>query len=172
LIHSFDPLSLQDRTATGVIQAIETSVTFRGHTGEQDIDHKQWTDLQFELFSWNPRYSISTIFDGVSEEYSVSTDETKSRTQYYLYGQGTYNTNNSTNTFLSPYREDYSTLPGLRCGTSGWKAGLFQSFTQKARLRRHSISIQPKVITDQGALNIYSMKTIGVPFRLYGKNDV
>ena len=172
LIHSFDPLSLQDRTVTGVIQAIETSVTFRGHTGEQDIDHKQWTDLQFEFFSWSPRYSISTLFDGVSEEYTVSTNETKSRTQYYLYGQGTYNTNNSTNTFLSPYREDYSTLPGLRCGTSGWKAGLFQSFTQKARLRRHSISIQPKVTTDQGALNIYSMKTIGVPFRLYGKNDV
>jgi len=172
LIHNFDPLALQDRTVAGIIKQISTEVMFRGHTGEQDIDHKQWTDVHFEMFSWNPRYSISTIFDGVSEEYVVSTDETKSRTQYYTYGSGTFSTSNVSDTFLNAYRQDYSTLPGLRCGTRGWKAGLLQSFTQKGRLKRHSISIQPKVTTDQGTLNIHSMKTIGVPFRLYGKNDV
>jgi hypothetical protein len=115
---------------------------------------------------------MSVIFDGVSEESTVATDETKDRTSYYTYAGGTYNTNNTGDNFLAPYRKDYSTVPQFRCGNNGWKAGLLQSFTQKARLKGHSISIQPKVTTDQGVLNIHSMKTIGVPFRLYGKTDV
>lgn len=172
LIHQFDPLALFDVDRTGVVSQISTTVTFRGHTGENNVDHKQWTDLQFELWSWNPRYSISTLFDGVSETYTISTNETKDRTAYYTYGGGTYNTNNTGDNFLNPYREDYSTVPMFRCGNNGWKAGLLQSFTQKARLLRHSISIQPRVTTDQGVLNIHSMKTIAIPFRLYGKNDV
>jgi DNA-binding transcriptional MocR family regulator len=87
-------------------------------------------------------------------------------------GSGTYVTNNSGNNFLDPYREDYSTLPGIRCNTAGFQAGLVQSFTQKARLRRHSITMQPVVTTTTGALNIYSVKSIAIPFRLYGKTDV
>lgn len=171
-IHNFDLNALQDRTLAGSIQQIATTVYFRGHTGENNVDHKQWTNVQFEMTSWNPTYSMSAIFDGVNESYTISTNETKSRTAYYTYGSGTFATNNSGNNFLAPFREDYSTLPGLRCNTSGFKAGLLQSFTQKARLRKHSITMQPVVTTTTGALNIHSLKSIAIPFRLYGKNDV
>lgn len=171
LIHNFDLNALQDRTRVGTIQQIATTVYFRGHTGENNVDHKQWTFVQFELTNWNPTYSISAIFDGVNETYAIATNETKSRTAYYTYGSGTFATNNSGNNFLAPYREDYSTLPGLRCNTSGFKAGLLQSFSHKARLRRHSITMQPVVTTTTGALNIHSMKSIAIPFRLYGKVD-
>lgn len=171
-IHNFDLNALQDRNRLGAIQQIATTVYFRGHTGENNVDHKQWTNVQFELTSWNPTYSISAIFDGVNESYTIATNETKSRTAYYTYGSGTYATNNSGDNFLAPFREDYSTLPGLRCNTSGFKAGLLQSFSQKARLRRHSITMQPVVTTTTGALNIHSLKSIAIPFRLYGKTDV
>jgi hypothetical protein len=172
LIHTFDLNALQDRTRVGSIQQIATSVYFRGHSGENDVDHKQWTGLQFELSSWNPTYSITANFDGVNESYTVATNETKSRTAYYTYGSGTFATNNSGDNFLAPFREDYSTLPGLRCNTSGFKAGLVQSFSQKSRLRRHSITMQPVVTTTTGALTIHSVKSIAIPFRLYGKTDV
>lgn len=171
LIHQFDPLALVDVILAGTSYQISTSVSFRGHCGENNVDHKQWTDLQFELWSWNPRYSMSVLFDGVSEEYTVATNETKDRTAYYTYGGGTYNTTNSGDNFLNPYRQDYSTTGVLRCGSNGFKAGLLQSFSQKGRLKGHSISAQPKVTTDQGVLNIHSMKTIAIPFRLYGKTD-
>ena len=172
LIHNFDLNALQDRNRVGTIQQIATTVYFRGHTGENNVDHKQWTFVQFELTSWNPTYSMSTVFDGVNETYAIATNETKSRTAYYTYGSGTFATNNSGDNFLAPFREDYSTLPGLRCNTSGFKAGLVQSFSQKARLRRHSITMQPVVTTTTGALNIHSLKSIAIPFRLYGKTDV
>ena len=172
LIHTFDLNALQDRTRVGSIQQIATSVYFRGHSGENDIDHKQWTGLQFELSSWNPTYSITANFDGVNESYTVATNETKSRTAYYTYGSGTFATNNSGDNFLAPFREDYSTLPGLRCNTSGFRAGILQSFSHKARLRRHSITMQPVVTTTTGALTIHSVKSIAIPFRLYGKTDV
>ena len=172
LIHTFDQNALQDRNRVGTIQQIATSVYFRGHSGENDIDHKQWTGLQFELSSWNPTYSITANFDGVNESYTVATNETKSRTAYYTYGSGTFATNNSGDNFLAPFREDYSTLPGLRCNTSGFRAGLVQSFSHKARLRRHSVTMQPVVTTTTGALTIHSVKSIAIPFRLYGKTDV
>jgi hypothetical protein len=172
LIHTFDLNALQDRTRVGSIQQIATSVYFRGHSGENDVDHKQWTGLQFELSSWNPTYSITANFDGVNESYTVATNETKSRTAYYTYGSGTFATNNSGDNFLAPFREDYSTLPGLRCNTSGFRAGILQSFSHKARLRRHSITMQPVVTTTTGALTIHSVKSIAIPFRLYGKTDV
>ena len=182
-IHNFDYQALQDRNRSGTIQQIATSVYFRGHSGDKNpysrdnatnnnVDHKQWTGLQFELSSWNPTYSITANFDGVNESYSIATNETKSRTAYYIYGSGTYVTNNSGNNFLDPFREDYSTLPGIRCNTSGFQAGLTQSFSQKARLRRHSITMQPVVTTTSGAINIHSVKSIAIPFRLYGKTDV
>ena len=171
LIHNFDLNALQDRNRVGTIQQIATTVYFRGHTGENNVDHKQWTFVQLELTNWNPTYSINVIFDGVNETYAIATNETKSRTAYYTYGSGTFATNNSGNNFLAPFREDYSTLPGLRCNTSGFKAGLVQSFSHKARLRRHSITMQPVVTTTTGALNIHSMKSIAIPFRLYGKVD-
>jgi len=182
-IHNFDYQALQDRNRVGTIQQIATTVYFRGHTGDKNpysaslatnngVDHKQWTNVQFELTSWNPTYSITANFDGVNESYPIATNETKSRTAYYIYGSGTYVTNNSGNNFLDPYREDYSTLPGIRCNTAGFQAGLTQSFTQKARLRRHSITMQPVVTTTTGALNIHSLKSIAIPFRLYGKTDV
>lgn len=182
-IHNFDYQALQDRNRVGTIQQIATSVSFRGHSGDKNpysqsnatnnnVDHKQWTGLQFEFSSWNPTYSITANFDGVNESYPIASNETKSRTAYYIYGSGTYVTNNSGNNFLDPFREDYSTLPGIRCNTSGFKAGLTQSFTQKARLRRHSITMQPVVTTTSGALNINSVKSIAIPFRLYGKTDV
>jgi hypothetical protein len=171
-IHNFDYQALQDRNRVGTIQQIATSVSFRGHAGDNNVDHKQWTNLQFEFASWNPTYSITANFDGVNESYPIATNETKSRTAYYIYGSGTYVTNNSGNNFLDPYREDYSTLPGIRCNTAGFQAGLVQSFSQKARLRRHSITMQPVVTTTTGALNIYSVKSIAIPFRLYGKTDV
>jgi hypothetical protein len=172
LIHTFDLNALQDRTRVGSIQQIATTVYFRGHSGENDIDHKQWTGLQFELSSWNPTYSITANFDGVNESYTVATNETKSRTAYYTYGSGTFATNNSGDNFLAPFREDYSTLPGLRCNISGFRAGILQSFSHKARLRRHSITMQPVVTTTTGALTIHSVKSIAIPFRLYGKTDV
>ena len=183
LIHNFDYQALQDRNRSGAIQQIATTVYFRGHSGDKNpysqgnatnnsVEHKQWTNLQFEFSSWNPTYSITANFDGVNESYTVATNDTKSRTAYYIYGSGTFATNNSGDNFLAPFREDYSTLPGLRCNTSGFKAGLVQSFTQKARLRRHSITMQPVVTTTTGALNIHSVKSIAIPFRLYGKTDV
>jgi hypothetical protein len=172
LIHQFDPLGLVDADRTGVLTQISTEVRFRGYTGENNVDHKQWTDIQFELGNWNTRYSITAQFDGVNEFYTVATDQTKNRTAYYTYGSGTYNTNNTGDNFLAPYREDYSVTTQFRCGSNGWKAGLHQFFSHKARLRKHSASVQPLITTDQGSLDIYSAKVIGIAFRLYGKNDV
>lgn len=170
-VHNFDKDALFDRTATGTQYEIETRVEFRGYTGDA-VEHKQWTDLHLEVRNWNTRYDLSIAYDGVSEEMVLATDTTKSRTTYYRYGSSAYNTNNSGDNFLAAYREDYSTLPTLQCGTNGWQAGLHQNYTHKARLRGHASAAQPILTTDRGSLIVANVKVVGIPFRLYGKNDV
>lgn len=170
-IHTFHKDALFDRNATGTAYQIDTRVEFRGYTADA-VEHKQWTDLHLELRNWNTRYDISVAFDGVDEEIILATDTTKDRTAYYRYGQSAYVVTNSGDNFRSPYREDYSTLPVLQCGSNGWTAGLHQSYTHKARLKGHASAAQPVLTTDRGSLIVANVKVVGIPFRLYGKNDV
>ena len=170
-IHTFHKDALFDRNATGTSYQISTRVEFRGYTADA-VEHKQWTDLHLELRNWNTRYDISVAFDGVDEEIILATDTTKDRTAYYRYGQSAYVVTNSGDNFRSPYREDYSTLPVLQCGSNGWTAGLHQSYTHKARLKGHASAAQPVLTTDRGSLIVANVKVVGIPFRLYGRNDV
>jgi len=169
-IHNFDPNALCDRTHLGVEYQISTSVTFRGYQAES-TEHKRWTDLKFEFNTWNPEYDISTIYEGVSEEFVLATDVTKDRTAYYTYGAGTYNTTNSGDNFLARYRQDYSTKPVLQCGANGWKAGLHQGYMHKLKMRGHCATLQPKLDTSSGSVQVISCMVIGLPYRLYGKFD-
>lgn len=170
-VHNFDKDALFDKTQTGTAYQIETRVEFRGYTADA-VEHKQWTDLHLELRNWNTRYDLSVDFDGVSESSDVATDATKDRTVYYKYGYSAYNTTNANDDFLVAYREDYSTLPVLRTGANGFRAGLHQSYAHKARLKGHASAAQPILTTDRGSLIVANVKVVGIPFRLYGKNDV
>jgi len=170
-VHHFDKDALFDRNATGTRYEIETRVEFRGYTGDA-VEHKQWTDLSIEVRNWNTRYDLSVAYDGVDEEIVLATDTTKDRTLYYRYGSSAYNTNNSGDNFRAPYRQDYSTLPVLQCGANGWTAGLHQSYAHKSRLKGHASAAQPILTTDRGSLIVANVKVVGIPFRLYGKNDV
>ena len=169
-INYFYKESLCDRSIAGVEHPIETKVTFRGYQGGS-TEHKQWTDLKFEFNTWNPEYSISTIFEGVSEEFIYVTNATKDRTKYYTYGVSDYVTTNSNDNFLARYRQDYSTKPVLQCGSNGFKSGLHQGFMHKVRLKGHCATLQPVLETSQGSVIVISCMVSGLPYRLYGKND-
>lgn len=170
-VHNFDKDALFDRNATGTSYQIATRVEFRGYTGDA-VEHKQWTDLHLELRNWDTRYDISVDFDGVSESLDIAESVTKDRSLYYKYGYSAYNPTNANDDFLAAYREDYSTLPVLRTGSNGFEVGLHQSYTHKARLKGHASAAQPILTTDRGSLIVANVKVVGIPFRLYGKNDV
>ena len=170
LVHNFDPNALCDRNRTGSEYQIATSVTFRGYQADS-TEHKRWTDLKFEFNAWLPDYDISTIYEGVSEEFVLATDVTKDRTAYYTYGHAAYNTTNSGDNFLERYRQDYSTKPVLQCGANGFKAGLHQGYMHKLKMRGHCATLQPKLDTSSGSVQVISCMVIGMPYRLYGKFD-
>lgn len=170
-VHYFDRDCLTDRKMTGEEIQIETEVWFRGYTCDAP-EHKQWTDLQTQVRNWNTRYNLSTAYEGIGELNSLQSNVTKSRTTYYKYGLTAYDPTNVDDNFYDSFREDYSTLPVLRCGDEGWAAGLHQVFQHKARLRGHASAIQPVLTTDRGSLIVETMKVVGIPFRLYGKTDV
>ena len=175
-VRYFDKDSTVDRSNTGVVKHIQTSVTFRGYIAKT-LDHKQWTNMAIEVSTLNPSYTLEAQFDGVNEIQNLTTvPETKSNLKYYTYGTPDYVESNVNNDFLNPYREDYSVIAKtgnsrLQLGTLGVKLKRHQSFVHKAKLKRHSSSIQPKLVSTQGNVDVLSCVVAGVPFRLSGKID-
>lgn len=169
-VHTFDPLALMDRTCAGAAYDIATSVVFRGFSCGY-LEHKQWTGYSFQLASWHPTYTVTGSFDGVNEVSTLTSGTTKSRSIYYTYGSGTYDTTNINDDFLNPYRQDYSFTPGLKL-ESGVKAGLHQSFSEKGPMKKHGFSMQLNLSTAGGSVEVYGMQATAIPFRISGRTDV
>jgi len=173
-IRYFDKASTVDRPNVGVEKQIQTSVTFRGYTAKT-LDHKQWTNMGVEISTLNPSYTLEVQFDGVNEIQNLTiVPETKNNLKYYTYGTPDYVESNVNNDFLNPYRQDYSVIAKagvLQLGTLGVRLNKQQSFIHKAKLKRHSSSIQPKLVSTQGSVDVLSCVVSGVPFRLSGKID-
>lgn len=175
-IRYFDSESLVDRASNGTTKEIATLVEFRGYSGKT-LAYKQWTDVSIELLTNNPTYSIEALFDGVNEIQKITlVPETRNKIKYLTYGTSDYDVSNSKDDFLNPYREDYSVslttgANRLKLGLNGLKLKIKQSFLHKARLKKHSASIQLKLITTTGSVDVLACEVRGVPFRLFGKID-
>lgn len=61
------------------------------------------------LATWNPKYTIETITDGVNESQTLVSDRTKDRTKYYRpFDAAAFDESNVGSNFGTAYREDYS----------------------------------------------------------------
>jgi hypothetical protein len=70
---------------------------------------KNWRDVICETATNNPRFTVSTTYDGVSEEDTLVTDKTFSRTTYDRpFGKADYVETNTGNDYLTKFRQDYS----------------------------------------------------------------
>lgn len=175
-IRYFDSESFVDRYCNGITKEIETLVEFRAYSGKT-INHKQWTDMSFQLSTNNPTYNIEALFDGTNEIQKITlSPETKNKIKYLTYGTNDYVIDNSKDDFLNPYREDYSVslttgVNRFKLGLNGLRLKIKQTFLHKAKLKKHGASIQFKLTTTTGNVDVLACEARGVPFRLFGKID-
>jgi hypothetical protein len=148
---------------------IETELRFRAYTCGMP-DHKQWTEVKLTLASFNPDMTIRAVLDGVEEALPLATNWARDRTAYLNFGMPFYETLNSNDDFLAPYRQDYSLKPGFQL-KSGVKLSLHQQSSYRMPMRQTGATLQPVLITSQGSVEIYAMKVLAVPARLSGQLD-
>jgi hypothetical protein len=119
--------------------------------------------VMLSLGTWNAQYRGKVIYDGINEvQYSGGDGTTwieKDRTMYDRpFGAAPFVENNSSDNFLSPYRQDYSlALPagGFYLGQNGVVLDLFQQWIWRFGLTpRLGRTVQVEVESKQGRIEL------------------
>lgn len=99
---------------------------------------KHFNNLNLDLATWWPKYSIKVVTDGPGEEQAIETDTTRDRSKYQVYHKADWVLDNSNDDFNDPYREDYAIIHAtagatLSTGTNGLNPGLLAESTIECR---------------------------------------
>lgn len=150
---------------------IETTIQTRAYKGNELLeDWRRWTGIEVDISTFNPKYSVSVIRDGVNESTSVIIDRTKSSTKYmYPYDKADWVASNVNNDFSTEGREDYAisgigiTDPGtgIQIGLNLLQPELHQSVKERYRISQSGRSIQVKLVGTRGRIILKSVKVAG-----------
>ena len=87
---------------------IEAMVLTRGYS-HSDLNQRFFKTARFSVGTWNPKFSASVVMDGANERQALTTDRTKSRTEYYRpFDKAPFVESNINEDHSTPYRQDYS----------------------------------------------------------------
>ena len=90
------------------ITPINCDMTTRGYQS-MDPNARMIKKGRVNLKTWDPKFSVKVLTDGVEESQTVISDRTKSRTKYYRPSyQADYVVSNTNDDHATPYRQDYS----------------------------------------------------------------
>jgi hypothetical protein len=108
------------------------------------------------LETWNPRFTISTVTEGVNEESAVMTDRTRDRTKWHLHGKADYDPTNANHDHAAPKRRDYSVIlpaDGIELDT-GIRLQLGQESIEQFPIRQLGRWLALKITNTQGRIAI------------------
>ena len=90
------------------ITPINCDMTTRGYQS-MDPNARMIKKGRVNLKTWDPKFSVKVLTEGVEESQTVISDRTKSRTKYYRPAfQADYVVSNTNDAPATPYRQDYS----------------------------------------------------------------
>lgn len=142
------------------VAEISLSLTTRAYnTG--NLNHFQ-RRMFADLSTNRPKFSAWSYTEGGSEESTLLTDQTYTRSQSWLFNDSTYDLTNANNDYNRAYRRDYSTGPAsVQCGT-GFQPEMCQDIRLPLITRRQGRLSWLKFTNTQG----YAMvKSIGLENR-------
>jgi|GEM_PF-5559923 len=158
--------------AEGVLnyEQISDEITTRGYTAN-NIDQKKWRSAEVHISTNDPKFTVSTLYDGPEENgVELITDKTFSRTKYDKpFDKPEYVQSNTNNDFFTKYREDYSVKLAPSSGgvdlilptdntDKGFDPDLHQSSSNKYKFRGTGRYVQIKVSNTQGRLELNTVK--------------
>ena len=147
---------------------IQFMVTTRGY-GFESGNRRRMQDAQVFVSTWDPKYRVTAIMDGVSET-SVLLDDTSytfpDRTKYMTFAVEDWDISNTTDDHERQGREDYSVIldatepnGGTVLGSTGTVLDLHQYYTHKLRVDQRGSYFQIKFEGLEGRIRIHSITT-------------
>lgn len=110
-----------------------------------------------DLSTNRPQVSVASFTDGASEESTLLTNQTYTRSQSWLFNDDAYDLTNANNDYNRPYRRDYSTGPAsVQCG-SGFLPEMRQDIRIPLITRRQGRLSWLEVTNTQGYLMLKSI---------------
>ena len=138
---------------------------------------KNWRDVICETATNNPRFTVSTTYDGVSEEDTLVTDKTFSRTTYDRpFGKADYVETNTGNDYLTKFRQDYS----WDCGTgilhsdfvSGIDPDKKQTHLNQYRLFGNGRYVTVTISNSRGRMEVANVGVRGIKGQAIGRRTI
>lgn len=134
---------------------IETLLITRGYRC-QEPDNKRFKAIKAHISTWGPKFSVSTIVDGVDEETDILEQQQLSRTRYDQK-KADWDGWNGNGDFLTAHRGDYSVLlpaSGLLVDPAGVQLELHQDYELNRRVSDRGAYMQLKFTNTEGRLEI------------------
>ena len=158
------------------VKATETpilfSVTTRGY-GFSSGDRRRFQESQLFVSTWDPKYRITAIVDGVKEETVILDDASYTfpeRTKYMTFGISDWDVTNINDDHENPGKEDYSVIldnneadGGTSLGTQGMVLDLHQYYSHKLRVNRRGAYYQIKFESLEGRVRVHSITAGSTP---------
>lgn len=141
---------------------IRTELVTRGYA-MQSPDQKRFHWLNVELFTWNPRYSLSLRTGSVGREEAIVTGSTRDGTKSFIANTEDRLADNSDDRHEEEGFEDYSlTLPsdGFQCG-SGIILSHDQAQTHRLPLRERAAYVQLRLVNTTGVVDVRGVQVEG-----------
>lgn len=147
---------------------IQFMILTRGY-GFASGNRRRMQDAQVFISTWDPKYRVTAITDGVKEE-SVLLDDTsytfQSRTKYMTFAVDDWPITNINDDHETEGREDYSVIldatepgGGTVLGSTGTVLDLHQYYTHKLRVNQRGSYFQIKFQGLEGRIRIHSITT-------------
>jgi hypothetical protein len=143
-------------------QPVKTTLVLRSYKTEGlPIAQKRLPTIELHLKTWNPKYTVTLLTEGVGEEKALVTDQTRDRLVYDRPAwKAPYDDTNANDDFRAPHRQDYSVIFRDSAHGIALKSGigLDQHQDQTHRLRgpasAQGWSPQIKIVNTQGRVEV------------------
>lgn len=136
----------------GTLAEVSTSITTRAYQVDENITVQR--RLFVDLYTWRPKFSVSSFSDGINEESVLLTDQEYSRAESWRYNDTAYDLTNANDDYNRPYRKDYSTGPDSVQPQSGFLPEATQTLRIPLITRRQNRLSWMTVTNTQGYIQI------------------
>jgi len=134
---------------------ISTQLVTRAYDTDQ-LNHFQ-RRLYVDLGTNRPKFSVAAFTEGASEESTLLTDQTYTRSESWKFNDSAYDLTNANNDYNRSYRKDYSTGPDSVQTGSGFQPEMIQEFRLPLLTRRQGRLSWLEVTNTQGFISVMSL---------------
>ena len=137
------------------VAEISTQLVTRAYDTD-NLNHFQ-RRIYLDVATNRPKFSAAAFTEGASEESTLLTDQTYSRSETWKFSDSAYDLTNANDDYNRAYRKDYSTGPDSVQPGTGFEPEMVQEFRLPLITRRQGRLSWIEVTNTQGFISVMSL---------------